>query len=305
MSEEALSAKDSLKDLLFGSLSGCVGKTIEYPFDTIKVRLQSQPHGQPLIYNSTWDCIRKTVRSEGLTGFYRGVSSPIVGAAAENATLFFSYGIAQDVIKKYVVQTKGDLPLPYLVLCGGISGVVASYVLTPIELIKCKMQVEQVYSGQGKPNTVLGHIKHVWKMGGLKGFWFGQTGTLLREAGGSASWFGVYELVSKTLKEWRLGRRANSDDTNTIGELLFSGASAGIAYNLSLFPADTVKSTMQTGSIVNPEQKPMTFQEAARTIYKHGGVKSFYRGLGITLARAIPSNAAIFFTYEGLKNHFK
>ncbi|ODV76152.1 Ort1p [Cyberlindnera jadinii NRRL Y-1542] len=301
MADSDFSVADSLQDILFGSLSGCTGKTIEYPFDTVKVRLQSQPHDQPPKFAGAWDCIRKTFQKEGIVGFYRGISSPIVGAAAENATLFVSYNIAQTAIKKHVLQTKDDLTIPYLVLCGGISGLVASYVLTPIELIKCKMQVESLYSNKTSSITQL--CRAVWRTGGLAGFWHGQTGTLLRECGGSAAWFGVYEFVSFELKKLRLKRTPTSKDTNSVPELLISGASAGVGYNLSLFPADTIKSKMQTSSIINPEAH-LTFISAAKDLYRHGGISIFYRGLGITLIRAIPSNAVIFFTYEELKKIF-
>ncbi|ODQ62297.1 hypothetical protein WICANDRAFT_49726 [Wickerhamomyces anomalus NRRL Y-366-8] len=302
MTDSEFSLKNSLKDILFGSLSGCTGKLIEYPFDTVKVRLQSQPHDQPLKYKNSFDCIKQTFTNEGFFGFYRGISSPIVGAAAENACLFVTYNIAQDFLKNQLsMKQNEELPLNLLVLSGGFSGCVASYILTPIELIKCKLQVEQVYSQ--KKSSIIQLIKQVLTNDGIKGFWHGQTGTLLRECGGTASWFGAYEFMSKELKIARLGSENINGAENTISELLISGACAGISYNLSLFPADTIKSKMQTSSVVNPDQK-LTFISTAKLIYKHGGLKAFYRGLGITLTRAVPSNAVIFFTYEKLKKTF-
>jgi len=196
---------------------------------------------------------------------------------------------------------KEELPLNLLILSGGFSGFIASYVLTPIELIKCKLQVEQVYSQ--KKSSILQLTKKILNENGIKGFWHGQIGTLLRECGGTASWFGTYEFVSKNLKIKRLGVKNYQNSENTIFELLISGASAGIAYNLSLFPADTIKSKMQTSSVINPNLK-LSFISTAKQIYKFGGLKSFYRGLGITLMRAIPSNAVIFYTYEQLKKTF-
>ncbi|KAH3688973.1 hypothetical protein WICPIJ_000032 [Wickerhamomyces pijperi] len=293
---------DGLKDVLFGSIAGCTGKLIEYPFDTIKVRLQSQRHDQPLRFNGTWDCIHKTFTQEGLIGFYKGLPSPMVGAGLEAATLFLSYNMAQGSLKS-ILDLK-ELELRHLVACGAISGGFASFVLTPVELIKCKLQVGNLYAADGHSITITGLIKKIYLKEGLKGFWFGQTGTLLRECGGSASWFGVYELMTRFLKTQRLGRATTSKDENTTAELLASGASAGIAYNLSLFPADTIKSKMQTFSITNPGEGSLDFKGAFNLIYKHGGVKAFYNGLGITLIRAIPANAVIFFTYEKLKTIF-
>ena len=79
-----------MKDVVCGSLAGIVGKYIEYPFDTVKVRLQSQPDGLPLRYNGPLDCFKKSLQRDGFLGIYRGISAPLVGAAVETSTLFFS-----------------------------------------------------------------------------------------------------------------------------------------------------------------------------------------------------------------------
>ena len=66
---------------------------IEYPFDTVKVRLQSQASGPKLRYTGPLDCFRQSVTADGIYGgLFRGVSTPIVGAAIETSSLFFSVG---------------------------------------------------------------------------------------------------------------------------------------------------------------------------------------------------------------------
>ena len=81
---------EALKDVVCGSVAGIVGKYFEYPFDTIKVRLQSQPNHLPLQYNGPWDCFKKSLKQDGFFGIYRGISAPLVGAAVETSCLFFS-----------------------------------------------------------------------------------------------------------------------------------------------------------------------------------------------------------------------
>ncbi|MBE7182526.1 MAG: MC/SLC25 family protein [Terriglobus roseus] len=83
-------SKEALKDIAFGSIAGAVGKVIEYPFDTVKVRLQSQPDHLPLRYTGPLDCFRQSLAQDGLLGIYRGVSAPIFGAAVETSSLFLS-----------------------------------------------------------------------------------------------------------------------------------------------------------------------------------------------------------------------
>lgn len=83
-------AEEALKDVVCGSVAGIIGKFIEYPFDTIKVRLQSQPDTLPLRYQGPLDCFKKSLQQDGFLGIYRGISAPLVGAAVETSTLFFS-----------------------------------------------------------------------------------------------------------------------------------------------------------------------------------------------------------------------
>lgn len=332
----ATSFKESSLDVLCGSVAGAAGKLLEYPFDTVKVRLQSQPDHLPPKFSGPLDCFRQTLQREGFAGLYRGIAGPIVGAAAENASLFVSYGIAQSLFRKVAYGNVDRLPDHILLLCGAISGITTSFVLTPIELVKCQMQVQSLYSTQhqhhqaatgslgaaakaGKVPRIASHGLHtiaplpgpiqlvsaIYRKDGLAGLWRGQTGTLFREAGGSAAWFGSYEYVNKTLRTYR----GDANGKNTITENMLAGAVAGVMFNLSLFPADTIKSRIQTESVVAAHHGTAAVQkgffEVGKHIYTTGGLQALYRGCGITIARAAPSSAIIFVTYEKLKEFSK
>jgi ornithine carrier protein len=96
--------EEALKDVVCGSIAGVVGKYIEYPFDTVKVRLQSQPHHLPLQYTGPLDCFTKSLQQDGFRGIYRGISAPLVGAAVETSCLFFSVSIC--IPTSAIAQTK-------------------------------------------------------------------------------------------------------------------------------------------------------------------------------------------------------
>ncbi|KAH8145110.1 uncharacterized protein LAJ45_10890 [Morchella importuna] len=312
-------ALTGFKDLLFGSIAGMIGKTIEYPFDTVKVRLQSQRDDAPLRYRGPLDCFRQTVAQDGIRGLYRGISSPLVGAAVENSALFFSYNIAQSFVKKTLypaIPENEKLPLNALVFCGAASGAFASFILTPIELIKCKMQVQTIglqrpISSGAIPSATAGihtaAVRHagpialigeVYRVYGVRGFWHGQFGTFLRETGGSAAWFGSYEYMSGML------RGLSGKKTNSAGEQMIAGATAGVSYNFMFYPADSVKSRMQTEAIGAKGDKMESFFTVAKKMYQAGGIKPMYRGCGITCMRSAPSSAIIFLVYESLKSYF-
>lgn len=66
---------------------GCAGIVVGQPFDCVKVHLQTQDYKNPK-YNGTYDCIKKIIKSESITGLYRGMSSPMAGIAFVNAIVF-------------------------------------------------------------------------------------------------------------------------------------------------------------------------------------------------------------------------
>lgn len=160
----------------------------------------------------------------------------------------------------------------------------------------------------------------VIRNGGIRGLWLGHTGTLIRETGGTAAWFSTKEFVARLL----VARRMKQNDGKPLSltsagnvqlhpwESALSGAFAGAAFNFVLFPADTIKSAIQTEEELRPTKavvggKPIpktTFFGMAKAMYKAQGVRGLYAGCGITVARSIPSSAIIFLIYDGLCKYF-
>lgn len=299
---------EGLKDIVIGAIAGMIGKTIEYPFDTVKVRLQSQPDHLPPHYTGPLDCFRQSLRAEGVPCLYRGISAPLFGAAIEASSLFFSYRIAQHGFRTLLPQdtrNNDKLPLSALVACGGASGALTSLLLTPIELVKCQMQVPLSSSslcGRG-PFSI---ISSVFRHNGIFGFWHGQLGTLIRETGGSAAWFGSYECVSALFRKYNARSASpSSSEPGSKGALaiyqqLLAGATAGVLYNFLFYPADTIKSRLQTEEVNVRAAGRTTFWASGKALWQQQGIRGMYRGCGITVGRAAPSSALMFTVYEGL-----
>ncbi|KAG8842811.1 hypothetical protein FRB91_003910 [Serendipita sp. 411] len=324
---EAPSSNDALralKDIAFGSAAGMASKVLEHPFDLTKVRLQAQVLDSTKRFSGPIDCLTKTWKNEGIRGLYRGLPAPVVGAMAENASLFLCYNQLQALIRTSSNHPVGQpLSLGQLAIAAGGAGAVASFLLTPIELVKCKMQVQMlsagVLAGSGGNTPEIRKLKgpfsiltSVVRTNGVRGLWLGQTGTLLRESGGSAAWFTMNEFVSGLFisrREKTQGLPAYSLSKKDLSpwELALSGACAGIAYNVSLFPADTVKSALQTEEELRPRAPGVprpTFVGTFLGMYRAQGIRGLYAGLGVTVARSAPSSAMIFLIYDGLNKHF-
>ncbi|KAG8747730.1 hypothetical protein FRC10_011858 [Ceratobasidium sp. 414] len=313
----------AMKDIAFGSAAGIVSKVFEHPFDLCKVRLQSQVLDVTARFSGPVDCLYKTWKFEG------GLPMPIVGAMAENASLFLAYNKIQQALQKYPhfnTDPGQRIPLDGIAIAGGGAGTVASFLLTPIELIKCKMQVQMIaaeahvvpiLATTGATSVTatlplpragpsfsqlqgpLSLIMSVIQTHGVRGLWLGHTGTLIRETGGCAAWFTTKEAVCRIL--------APGNRELGLHESAFAGACAGVAYNVTLFPADSIKSAVQTEEELRPKlpgQPRPTFLGTARAIWAAQGIRGFYAGMGVTVARAIPSSAIIFVVYDGLSKRF-
>lgn len=273
--------EEIIYELTASASAGMLGKLVEFPFDTIKVRLQTDNSGR---FKSTMDCIKYTYRNEGFfKGFYKGVGSPMFGAILENAVLFVSYG------QTYKLLSDNLSDLQKIVISGGVAGSFASFVLTPVELVKCKLQVANLKNTVNN-HTVLNTISKTLKESGVKGLWKGQSSTFLRESLGGCVWFSTYEISKKFLKN------KNKNNESKQWHSLVSGALAGIMFNFSIFPIDTVKSLVQI-------DHKTTISSAIESILSQKGIHGLYNGLGITLIRAAPANAVIFYTFDMVNNH--
>jgi len=128
-------SREQAKDFIAGTISGLLSKVIEYPFDTLKVRLQTTPEKYN---NSAMQCFRKMIKDEGYISIFRGLPAPLLGAMGENSVIFWSYGSAARFIGGG--KPKNELSLTQVTVAGLFSGFAVGTYLTPVEYIKCRMQ---------------------------------------------------------------------------------------------------------------------------------------------------------------------
>lgn len=104
---------------------------VGHPFDTIKVKLQSQPAqqpGQPPKYAGAMDAVRQTLAAEGPRGLYKGMGAPLAIVAALNAVLF--------TVREQMEALLRSLTVSQQMVCG--AGAAVSFLASPTELIKCR-----------------------------------------------------------------------------------------------------------------------------------------------------------------------
>jgi solute carrier family 25 carnitine/acylcarnitine transporter 20/29 len=225
-----------LKNFFYGGVSGSVGVLISYPFDVLKTMSQE-----------------RIKFPTNLRTIYRGVKAPILGVGLEKAMVFGVYNNLND-----------KLPTP---VAGGISGLGASLIVTPVEKIKIMMQVNKSINRQFE-------IRKLYK---------GIGATFTREVPG----FSIYFTCYKRLK--------NGRDIYPHQAFLYGGFSGGISW-VFIYPQDMIKTMIQS-------ETSSDYSHAIRKIHKTGGILGFYRGFHFALLKAIPLHAGTFMTMEILSKN--
>jgi solute carrier family 25 (mitochondrial carnitine/acylcarnitine transporter), member 20/29 len=129
---------DVAKDLTAGTIGGAAQLIVGHPFDTIKVKLQSQPvppPGQLLKYSGAIDAVKQTLAAEGPGGLYKGMGAPLATVAAFNAVLFTVRGQMEALFRS---EPGMPLTVNQQLVCGAGAGVAVSFLACPTELIKCR-----------------------------------------------------------------------------------------------------------------------------------------------------------------------
>jgi hypothetical protein len=122
------------KSFALGGVAGAVGATFVYPIDLVKTRMQNQrklvaalpsslASAETILYSSSWDCFRKTVRNEGFLGLYRGIGPQLIGVAPEKALKLVVNDVLRSAFSKKSEETKGldslnTINLPMEILAG-------------------------------------------------------------------------------------------------------------------------------------------------------------------------------------------
>jgi len=255
-----------------------IGVTCVFPLDLVKTRLQNQtigPGGERM-YASMFDCFRKTFRSEGFFGMYRGSAVNILLITPEKAIKL----AANDFFRYKLTTKEGKLPVHREMMAGGCAGLCQIVVTTPMELLKIQMQdagrvaASSASGGKGAPKmSALGLTLDLLKSKGIVGLYKGTGATMLRDVSFSICYFPLFANLNA------VGPKKHPGSTESVFWWSFiSGCAAGSISALLVNPADVVKTRLQLINKGASDLHVNGIVDAFTKIFKHEGPKAFFKG---------------------------
>ncbi|KAF7729129.1 carnitine transporter [Apophysomyces ossiformis] len=177
-------------------------------------------------------------------------------------------------------------------LSGGFGGMAAVLVGQPFDLVKVRLQ-----TSEGLYKNTADCFKQIIKKDGVLGLYRGMATPLASITPIFAVSFFSYDLGKKIVYSVRSDKE---DKSLSLAEITFAGAFSAVPTTFFMAPSERIKVLMQIQG-QGGEQKYKGPLDAARQLYKEGGLRSIFRGTGATLLRDSPGSAAYFVAYELVK----
>jgi solute carrier family 25 citrate transporter 1 len=182
-------------------------------------------------------------------------------------------------------------------LAAGVTEAVA--VVTPMEVVKIRLQAQ--HHSMADPLDIpkyrnAAHAAYTVAMEeGLGALWRGVSLTALRQGTNQAANFTAYSELRAALQNYQDVTDLPGWQTSIIG--LISGA-VGPFTNA---PIDTIKTRLQKTPAEAGDTAISRITRIANDMWKHEGVRSFYKGITPRVMRVAPGQAVTFTVYEYLK----
>ncbi|KAM0349085.1 hypothetical protein ACHAPU_004020 [Fusarium lateritium] len=283
-------------------------------------------------FSSTFDGLRKIARNEGVTTLWRGLSPTLVMAVPSNIIYFTGYDYLR-FNSNSPFSRLSDTSAP--LTAGAAARVLAATAVSPIELVKTRMQAAH---GASTTNHLMEAFESVKEMVGSHGYtalWRGLTLTLWRDVPFSGLYWWGYESIRSRLSDFRDQRQGSSlsleenlsearrrsqvqeNHTETFVDAFTAGALSGAFASFVTTPFDVGKTRTQiyqsgskkaqqggaSAAAQAPEQRSMV--RLLGHIFNTEGAAGLWKGWIPRTLKVAPACAIMISSYEVGKRAFR
>ncbi|KAL9396994.1 hypothetical protein Peur_011247 [Populus x canadensis] len=283
-------------------------------FPCVKSSSHAAPGSQQLCasecnrYKGALDVFNKVIRQEGIGRLWRGTNASLALAVPTVGIYMPCYDIFRNSMEEFTIQNCPALT-PYVPLvAGAVARSISCITCYPVELARTRMQAFKETQAGVKPSGVWKTLIEVINpVGGTNNtqklpvqsyriLWTGLGAQLARDVPFSAICWATLEPIRRQILAL-LGDEAGA--SRVLGANFSAGFVAGTLAAAATCPFDVAKTRRQ---IEDPTRAlNMTTTRTLLEIWRDGGVKGLFTGVGPRVARAGPSVGIVVSFYEVVK----
>ncbi|KAI7897907.1 mitochondrial carrier domain-containing protein [Cokeromyces recurvatus] len=318
-------ASNAYKYLAAGGIAGAVSRTCTAPFDRLKVYLITQTAFTNQLKASnnipTTALLRQSVllagmkniynQGGGIRAFFVGNGLNVIKIVPESAIKFYVFETAKLILAGLTnAEDKNDIPVGARFIAGGIAGLCAQFCIYPVETLKTRIMSSMHIQTSGtsgaykakQKNMIFNTAKSMYKTNGIKGFWPGLMVSLLGVFPYQALDMGIYETLKVTYLHYNMtSQQSNEDGSHKAPNVLILWACGMVSGSIgatSVYPLNMIRTRLQAQGTPAHPYKYTSAWDAAQKTFHADGIKGFYKGLGPTLFKVVPSVSISYAVYE-------
>ncbi|CAO3700747.1 unnamed protein product [Rhizopus stolonifer] len=312
-------ATNAYKYLAAGGMAGAVSRTCTAPFDRLKVYLITQTTSPAICSttNAKQSAILNGLKNiyhqgGGFRAFFVGNGLNVIKIVPESAIKFYVFETAKSVLADLThSEDKNGIPVSARFVAGGVAGLCAQFCIYPLETLKTRIMssnaILEKNTHQAKTEfkqrqkfMIANTAKSLYRTGGLRGFWPGLTVSLLGVFPYQALDMGIYETLKVTYLQYMNTQKDENGKSKPPNVLILwaCGMVSGSIGASSVYPLNMIRTRLQAqGTPAHPHRYTSAWDAAKKTFHADG-VRGFYKGLGPTLFKVVPSVSISYAVYE-------
>jgi len=266
-----------------GALASCTAEACTMPIDIAKVRMQLATDTSIGFLSTLWTILS----TEGSGALFKGLKPALLRQASYQSVKMFLYEPIRDAVLAASTPEGEERAQPKLwqmIVAGGLAGAIGTYITSPTDLVKIRMQSGVKYDG------VIDAFTSIATASGVLSLWDGWAPNVQRSFIVNAAELATYDAFKQLLL--RLKLFSDGLLVHTIASSL-----AGLVAALASTPVDRAKTLLMTdretyGSVLS----------CLVTIARSRGLAGLYQGFLATWMRLGPWAFLFFVCFEQFRS---
>lgn len=279
--------------LVAGCFAGLMEHLVMFPIDTLKTNIQCERCGSSTNFLQTWECAERIVKQEGIFRLWRGMNTVFLGCIPAHASYFCIYEYLKKLSHLFLDKNYESVTNAAI---GGISAIGHDICMNPFDVIKQRMQL-------GYYSNIYHCVSTVLKYEGFRSFYVSLPTTMLMNVPFGCIMLSTNEYIRSIL---------NPSGNYSLSSLMISGTASGAIASFITSPLDVIRTRLNTqqSAPCQVSHQSNKFRvnytltspnDVAISIFRHEGLKGFFRGSLARVLTQAPSVAISWSAYETLK----